>query len=171
MLRRDETLLRLEKRVDRAGRANGVLVPASATLACALLFLLVPLHPYLMALLAALVALAWAWGARRVVAMAPESIEVTRSQVVVVKDRERTYDLGPSTRVHLDVGRRGPRERMGPLTEVSFDSQREGLSRLRVANGWTGEQVELVYRVLVNLVEPREVATTVRFRRYMADLH
>ena len=109
--------------------------------------------------------------ASRVVAMGRESLTMTRDEVVVVKDKERTYALGPSTRVHLDVGKRAITERIGPLKEISFESQREGVALVSVTNGWTAEQVEEVFRVLAPLVEPKEIKMTMRFRRYLTDLH
>jgi hypothetical protein len=37
-----------------------------------------------------------------------------------------------------------------------------------VNNGWTQEQVEGVYNVIAPLVEPKEMQTSVRFKRYLA---
>ena len=62
-------------------------------------------------------------------------------------------------------------ERIGPLKEISFESQPEGVAVVSVTNGWTEEQVGEVFRVVAPSVETKDIGTTVRFRRYMTDLH
>jgi len=167
----DDIRLQLDKRVDWHRRSTILLAYASLTIAFVLVVLYVPVHPFLLAFLALLLVLGGVSVVGRVVALGRESITMTRDQVMVVKGRERRYALGPSTRVHLDVGKRGLTERIGPLKEISFESQHEGVAVVSVANGWTREQVEEVFRVLAPLVEPKEIKTTMRFRRHLTDLH
>ncbi len=164
----DDVRLQMDKNVDWHRRSTNMLAFTCCTLALVLVALLVPIHPFLLAFLALLLVLGGVSVASRVVAMGRESITMTRDEVVVVKDRERTYALGPSTRVHLDVGKRAITERIGPLKEISFESQREGVALVSVANGWTREQVEEVFRVIAPLIEPRGIKTSMRCRRYMA---
>lgn len=164
----DDVRLQLEKPVEWHRRSTNVLAFTSCTLAFVLVALYVPLHPFLLAFLALVLVLGGASVVGRTVAMGRESITITRDEVMVVKGRERTYALGPSTRVHLDVGKRGMTERIGPLKEISFESQREGVAVVSVANGWTRDQVEEVFRVIAPLVETKDIKTTMRFRRYLA---
>ena len=167
----DDVRLQLDKSVDWHRRSTYVLAFTSCILAFVLVALYVPLHPFLLAFCSIVLILVGVHVVARVVAMGRESITMTRDEVVVVKGRERRYAMGPSTRVHLDVGKRGMTERIGPLKEISFESQREGVAVVSLANGWSREQVEEVFRVLGPLVEPKEIKTTMRFRRYMRDLH
>lgn len=167
----DDIRLQLDKSVDWHRRSTNVLAFTSCILAFVLVALYVPLHPFLLSFSALALVLVGVAVVGRVLAMGRESITMTRDEVVVVKGRERRYALGPSTRVHLDVGKRGMTERIGPLKEISFESQHEGVAVVSLANGWSREQVEEVFRVLAPLVEPKEIGTTMRFRRYMRDLH
>jgi len=167
----DDVRLQLEKVVDQHRRSTIALAYVSSTLALVLVVLYVPIHPFILAFSVLVLVLAGASVAGKVAAMGRESLTMTRDEVVVVKGRERRYALGPSTQVHLDVGKRALTERIGPLKEVSFDSKQEGAAVISVANGWTREQVAEVYRVVAALVEAKDIRTTVRFRRYMTDLH
>ena len=167
----DDIRLQLDKSVDWHRRSTYVLAYVTCILALVLVALYVSIHPFLLAFLALLLALGGVSVASRVMAMGRESITITWDEVVVVKGRKRRYALGPSTRVHLDVGKRGMTERIGPLKEISFESQHEGVAVVSLANGWSREQVEEVFRVLAPLVETKEIGTTMRFRRYMRDLH
>lgn len=164
--------MQMEKRVDQHRRSTTMLAYVSCTIAFVLVALYFPLHPFLLAFLVLILVLAGVTVVGRVVAMGRESLTIIREEVVVVvRGRERRYALGPSTRVHLDVGKRGMTERIGPLKEISFESQREGMAVVSVTNGWTKEQVGAVFRVVAPLVETKDIGTTVRFRRYMTDLH
>jgi hypothetical protein len=165
----DDVPLHLEKGVDQQRRTRMVLACIASGLGLAMAVLYVPLHPYLLALMAVFLALASLWVANRVTAMGPESVTITRGEVVVVKERERRYAIDPSTKVHLDTGKRGMTERIGPIIELTFENQDYGMARLAEANGWTQEQVAEVYRVIAPWVEPKEMRTSMRFRRYMRD--
>jgi hypothetical protein len=165
---KDEVLLHMDKSVDWNGRTNHAFTCVAGALAYILTVLYVPIHPFLLALIAVLLALGVYRLVGRITAMGPESITITKGKVVVVKDRERSYLIGPSTKVHLDVRKRTVTERIGPLKEISFESRREGIAMLSVANGWTEEQVRDVFGVIGPLVEPKEIKATIRFKRYLA---
>ena len=97
--------MQLEKRVDQHRRSTTMLAYVSCTIAFVLVALYAPLHPFLLAFLVLVLVLVGVRVVRGVVAMGPESISITREEVVVVvRGRERRYALDPSTRVHLDVG-------------------------------------------------------------------
>jgi hypothetical protein len=167
----DDVLLRMDKQVDWHRRSTYGLAYVSCILAFILMALHIPIHPFILAFLGLILVLLGVNVGGRLVAMGRESLTVTRDEVVVVRGRERRYALGPSTRVHLGVGKRGLTERIGPLKEISFENKLEGVASVSVANGWTGEQVEQVFRAVAPLVETKEIGTTIRFRRYMTDLH
>ena len=171
MAPRDDVRLQLDKRVEWHRRSTYVLAYVACTLAFVLVVLYVPLHPFLLAFCTLLLVLGGVSVVGRVVAMGRESLTITRDEVVVVKGRDRRYALGPSTRVHLDVGKRGMTERIGPLKEISFESQHEGVAVVSVANGWTREQVEEVFRVVAPLTETKDIKTSMRFRRYLRDMY
>ncbi|UCC93349.1 MAG: hypothetical protein JSW25_01375, partial [Thermoplasmata archaeon] len=111
----EETLLKMEKTVDWNRRSNMVLVCIAGALALALVALMVPIHPFLLALMAAALGLASVYVVGRVRSMRRESITITRNGVSVVMERERRYAIDPSTKVHLDTGKRGLTERIGPI--------------------------------------------------------
>ena len=165
----ESALLLLEKRAEWGRPLTQGMALAICTAVVVIAHQYVSLHPFIWAVIIFVLVLAGILIVRRSLLMRSERVTVTFREVVVEKaGEEKRFVLGPSTRVHLDTELRKRGQRIGPLKEISFENKRFGDALITKDNGWTQEQVDELFQLLLPLLEPRDIMMSIRFKRYLA---